>query len=116
VLGAGVLPIAALLVLTLLTAGILLPAVPVIALAQNAHRAGSAAALLGAIQFAVGAFIAPLSGLFDASSPVPMAAVILGASLVTLALVLVLRRPLAARPVAGEDERVLTTSDELIPS
>lgn len=114
ILGLGVLPIAALLVLTLLTAGILLPAVPVIALAQNAHRAGSAAALLGAIQFAVGAFIAPLSGLFDASSPVPMAGVILGAALVTLGLVLLLRRPLAARPVLTADERVLATSDELV--
>ena len=114
VLGLGVLPIAALLVLTLLTAGILLPAVPVIALAHNAHRAGSAAALLGAIQFAVGAFIAPLSGLFDASSPVPMAGVILGAALVTLGLVLLLRRPLAARPVLTADERVLATSDELV--
>ncbi len=114
VLGLGVLPIAALLVLTLLTAGILLPAVPVIALAHNAHRAGSAAALLGAIQFAVGAFIAPISGLFDASSPVPMAAVILGAALITLSLVLLLRRPLAARPVALADERVLASSDELI--
>ncbi|ACV81163.1 multidrug effflux MFS transporter [Nakamurella multipartita] len=114
ILGLGVLPIAALLVLTLLTAGILLPAVPVIALAQNAHRAGSAAALLGAIQFAVGAFIAPLSGLFDASSPVPMAGVILGAALVTLGLVLLLRRPLAARPVLTGDERVLATSDELV--
>ena len=113
-LGLGVLPIAALLVLTLLTAGILLPAVPVIALAHNAHRAGSAAALLGAIQFAVGAFIAPISGLFDASSPVPMAAVILGAALITLSLVLLLRRPLAARPVALADERVLASSDELI--
>jgi len=114
ILGLGVLPIAALLVLTLLTAGILLPAVPVIALAHNAHRAGSAAALLGAIQFAVGAFIAPISGLFDASSPVPMAAVILGAALITLSLVLLLRRPLAARPVALADERVLASSDELI--
>ena len=72
------------------------------------------AALLGAIQFAVGAFIAPISGLFDASSPVPMAAVILGAALITLSLVLLLRRPLAARPVALADERVLASSDELI--
>jgi DHA1 family bicyclomycin/chloramphenicol resistance-like MFS transporter len=110
-LGAGAFPIAALLVLTLLTAGILLPAVPVIALAQNAHRAGSAAALLGAIQFAVGAFIAPLTGLFDAASPVPMAGVILGAALVTSALVLAVRRPLAARVGADDDERVLARGE-----
>jgi MFS transporter, DHA1 family, multidrug resistance protein len=85
--------------------------VPVIALAQNAHRAGSAAALLGAIQFAVGAFIAPLTGLFDAASPVPMAGVILGAALVTSALVLAVRRPLAARVGADDDERVLARGE-----
>lgn len=96
------------LMLTLLTAGLLLPAVPVIALAHNAHRAGSAAALLGAIQFAVGASIAPISGMFDASSPVAMAAVILGAALVTLGLATALRRPLAARGDTDRsvDERV----------
>ncbi len=96
------------LMLTLLTAGLLLPAVPVIALAHNAHRAGSAAALLGAIQFAVGASIAPISGMFDASSPVAMAGVILGAALVTLGLVTALRRPLAARgdTTGSIDDRV----------
>ena len=48
----------------MLVTGILLPAVPVIALEANAHRAGSAAALLGAMQFGVGAAIAPVTGLF----------------------------------------------------
>ena len=49
----------------------------------------------------------------DAASPVPMAGVILGAALVTLALVLVLRRPLAAR-TESVDERVLARADELV--
>jgi DHA1 family bicyclomycin/chloramphenicol resistance-like MFS transporter len=115
-LGAGPWPITVLLVLTLLTAGLLLPAVPVLALAQNAHRAGSAAALLGAIQFAVGAFVAPLSGLFDAASPVPMAGVILGSTLVTLALVAAVRRRLAASSAGADDERVLATGDQLVAS
>ena len=53
-------------------------------------------------QFAVGAFIAPISGLFDASSPVPMAAVILGAALITLSLL-----PKAAFLVASIPPAVL---------
>ena len=47
VLGLGIWPLIVLLVLNMLVTGILLPAVPVIALEANAHRAGSAAALLG---------------------------------------------------------------------
>jgi len=114
-LGLGPWPLAATLVPTLLTAGLLLPAVPVIALAHNAHRAGSAAALLGAIQFAVGATIAPISGLFDASSPVAMAGVILASTVVTLALVIGLRRPMAASGGVEDDERSVA-SGELVAS
>lgn len=114
-LGLGPWALAATLIFTLLTAGLLLPAVPVIALAHNAHRAGSAAALLGAVQFAVGAAIAPISGLFDATSPVAMAAVILGSALVTLALVTVLRGPLAAAgPMDGDRETVLAAGDAVV--
>ncbi len=108
-LGGGVWPIAVLLVLTLFVGGLLLPAVPVIALAANGHRAGSAAALLGAIQFAVGAAIAPLTGLFRAASPVPMAAVILGASVVTVVLVAGLWRPVRAAHRDATTETVLAT-------
>ena len=74
------------LVLTLLFTGILLPAVPVIALEANAHRAGSAAALLGALQFGVGAAIAPVTGLFAEGSAVAMAGVMFGATVVTVAI------------------------------
>ena len=52
-----------LLVLTLGTAGFVLPSAPAIALADNPHRAGSAAALLGALQFGLGALIAPLTSI-----------------------------------------------------
>ena len=52
-----------LLILTLGTAGFVLPSAPAIALANNPHRAGSAAALLGALQFGLGALIAPLTSI-----------------------------------------------------
>ncbi len=68
-LGLGMWPLIATLLLTLLFIGVLLPAVPVIALEANAHRAGSAAALLGAMQFGVGAAVAPITGLFPEGSP-----------------------------------------------
>ena len=58
-LGAPFWPVTVLLVLTLGTAGFVLPSAPAIALASNPHRAGSAAALLGALQFGLGAVIAP---------------------------------------------------------
>ena len=115
-LGLGPWALAGTLIFTLLTAGLLLPAVPVIALAHNAHRAGSAAALLGAVQFAVGAAVAPISGLFDAASPVAMAAVILGSALVTLVLVIALRRPLAAAADRPADrETVLAAAEAVTP-
>lgn len=66
--GADLWVLLALLVPTLGTAGLVFPAVPAIALEANAHRAGSAAALLGAMQFGVGAAIAPITGLFGQSA------------------------------------------------
>ncbi len=91
-LGLGAGPLIALLLATLLVVGVLLPAVPVIALEANAHRAGSAAALLGAMQFGVGAAIAPVTGLLPEGSAVAMASVMFAATLVA-AVILALTRP-----------------------
>ena len=91
VLGLGIWPLIALLVLNMLATGVLLPAVPVIALEANAHRAGSAAALLGAMQFGVGAVIAPVTGLFPEGSPVAMAVVMFGATVITVGLMFAIR-------------------------
>ena len=107
-LGLGMWPLIATLLLTLLVTGVLLPAVPVIALEANAHRAGSAAALLGAMQFGVGAAVAPITGLFPEGSPVAMAAVMFAATTVTVGLLLALRPALKRGPqpitvLAGSD-------------
>jgi MFS transporter, DHA1 family, multidrug resistance protein len=69
------------------------PNATALALAEHGHRAGAAAALLGAAQFAVGAAIAPLTGLGQAGSAVPMAATIAGALLLAAVLVRVVLRP-----------------------
>jgi len=110
VLGLGLWPLIVLLVSNMLVTGILLPAVPMIALEANAHRAGSAAALLGAFQFGVGALIAPVTGLFEEGSAVAMASVMFGASLVTVAITLAIRPAMRRTSTV----RVLARSEELV--
>jgi DHA1 family bicyclomycin/chloramphenicol resistance-like MFS transporter len=76
------------------------PNATALALSEHGERAGAAAALLGAAQFATGAAIAPLTGLGDAGSAVPMAAAIAGSLLLAAVLVrLVLRA--APAPTTG---------------
>jgi DHA1 family bicyclomycin/chloramphenicol resistance-like MFS transporter len=75
------------------------PNATALALADHGERAGSAAALLGAGQFAVGAIIAPLTGLGEAGSAVPMAATIAGSLLAAAVLVRLVLRPAPALAV-----------------
>ncbi|WP_185972640.1 multidrug effflux MFS transporter [Georgenia yuyongxinii] len=66
--GPGLLwPLLAVLMPTIGAVGVLLPAVPAIALARQAHDAGSASAVLGAAQFGMAAVGAPLSGVLGTS-------------------------------------------------
>jgi DHA1 family bicyclomycin/chloramphenicol resistance-like MFS transporter len=71
------------------------PNATALALADHGQRAGAAAALLGAAQFAVGGAIAPLTGLGEAGSAVPMAATIAGALILAAVLVRLVLRPSA---------------------
>ncbi|MDG4779282.1 multidrug effflux MFS transporter [Micromonospora sp. WMMD961] len=75
--------------LVLAAAGLALPNAPALAMSRHSEAAGTAAALLGAVQFGIGAVSAPLAGLFGTGS-VPMAVVIAGgmaAALVVMLLV-----------------------------
>ncbi|CAA9319807.1 MAG: Multidrug resistance transporter, Bcr/CflA family [uncultured Nocardioidaceae bacterium] len=72
------------------------PNATALALADHGDRAGAAAALLGASQFAVGAAVAPLTGLGEAGSAVPMAATIAGALFAAAVLVRLVLRPAPA--------------------
>jgi len=70
-------------------AGLMLPNAPAVALSQHGETAGTAAALLGAVQFGVGALVSPVVGLLG-NNALAMATVIAGGLLLaTLVLVLV---------------------------
>jgi DHA1 family bicyclomycin/chloramphenicol resistance-like MFS transporter len=74
--------------LILASAGISMPNTPSLALEEHAGEAGTAAAVLGCLQFGVGGFVAPLVGAFGTTTAAPMAAVMI--TLSGLAAVLVL--------------------------
>ncbi len=76
------------------------PNATALALAEHGRRAGAASALLGASQFVVGAAVAPLTGLGEAGSAVPMAATIAGALLAAAVLVRFVVRPTPALATA----------------
>lgn len=66
--------------------GLVLPNATTLALSGHPEQAGSASALLGVLQFLLGAVAAPLVGAFGASTTVPMAALICGLTLGGLAI------------------------------
>lgn len=70
--------------------GLILPNATALALAAHGQRAGSASALLGALQYVVGALVAPLVGIAGTGTALPMAILIailsLGASVSYVAL------------------------------
>ncbi|HEU5348024.1 MAG TPA: multidrug effflux MFS transporter [Ktedonobacterales bacterium] len=73
--------------------GLIAPNATALALANtNAQTAGSAAALLGVVQFSIGAFAAPLVGLGGATSAIPMAAAIALFGVATPVTLIALRR------------------------
>ncbi len=74
------------LALVVSLAGFSLPNTPALALTRHGEAAGTAAAVLGCVQFGVGAAVAPLVGAFGSTTATPMGAVMLGVT--TLAAVL----------------------------
>jgi MFS transporter, DHA1 family, multidrug resistance protein len=65
------------LALVVSTAGLALPNTPALALTRHGEAAGTAAAVLGCIQFGVGGVVAPVVGAFGSTTAVPMGAVML---------------------------------------
>jgi MFS transporter, DHA1 family, multidrug resistance protein len=78
--------------LVLFSIGFALPNAPAVALARHGETAGTAAALLGAVQFGTGALISPVVGVLGNDS-VAMATVIAGGLLLSLLVLLVVVRP-----------------------
>lgn len=77
-------------------AGLAFPNAPAIALNRHGEAAGTAAAMLGASQFLVGGFVAPLVGALADGTAVPMAAIMVGTTGLSLVLMLAVRRGLSA--------------------
>ncbi|WP_082599700.1 multidrug effflux MFS transporter [Nocardioides sp. Root151] len=73
-------------------AGLIMPNVPALALSRHGEAAGSAAAVLGFLQFGVGGVVAPVVGLFDSTTTVPMGAVMVCAVVLALILLVVVVR------------------------
>jgi DHA1 family bicyclomycin/chloramphenicol resistance-like MFS transporter len=76
----------------LFASGLALPNAPALALAEYGESAGSAAALLGAVQFGVGAAVSPLVGLLG-NDALAMGAVIVVALLLAVGVLLAVVRP-----------------------
>ncbi|WP_091672559.1 multidrug effflux MFS transporter [Micromonospora auratinigra] len=76
----------------LAAAGLALPNAPALALSRHGEAAGTAAALLGAVQFGVGALAAPLVGVLGTGA-LAMASVVAGGMLAAVTVLLVGVRP-----------------------
>ena len=90
--GGGLVPLLAALWAVLAAVGLVMPNAPALALSRHASAAGTAAALLGAMQFGVGAVAAPLVGLLGTDATA-MGLVMLGGMLTALAVLLLVVRP-----------------------
>ncbi|MBV2353966.1 multidrug effflux MFS transporter [Streptomyces sp. J2-1] len=78
--------------LALFATGFAMPNAPALALSRHGHFAGTAAALLGAVQFGIGALTAPVVGLIG-TGPAAMAGVITGGLVIGLLVLVTLVRP-----------------------
>ncbi len=67
-------------------AGLSLPNTPALALTRHGEAAGTAAAVLGFVQFGVGAVIAPVVGVFGSRTAAPMGGVMLAVTLLAAVL------------------------------
>lgn len=97
----------------LTAAGLALPNAPALAMSRHGEAAGTAAALLGAVQFGVGAVAAPLVGVLGTGATA-MAAVIAGGMLAATLTLLVVVRP--GSLVAPDDATVDGTTLAATPA
>ncbi|MEV4811725.1 multidrug effflux MFS transporter [Micromonospora avicenniae] len=101
VTGVGGLPtVLASLWVVLFAAGLAMPNAPALALSRHGEAAGTAAAMLGAVQFGVGALAAPLVGMLG-TGVVAMAVVVAGGMIAAVAVLFVVVRPARLGDVAA---------------
>jgi len=88
----GLLGVALPLWAVLFGCGLALPNAPALALSRHGDAAGTAAALLGAVQFGVGAAVSPLVGLLG-NDAVAMGTVVVGSLVLAVVVLVVVVRP-----------------------
>ena len=78
--------------LVLFTVGLALPNAPAVALSRHGETAGTAAALLGAVQFGVGALVSPMVGVLG-NNNVAMATVVASGLVLSMVVLVLVVRP-----------------------
>jgi DHA1 family bicyclomycin/chloramphenicol resistance-like MFS transporter len=78
--------------LVLFFAGLILPNAPAVALSAHGETAGTAAALLGAVQFGVGAAISPLVGVLG-NTALAMGTVMFGGIVLAAVVLMLVAQP-----------------------
>ncbi|RLQ82782.1 Bcr/CflA family efflux MFS transporter [Mycetocola zhadangensis] len=99
--GAGFLGVLIPLFLFIMAAGFGFPAVQVLALVNHGHEAGTAASLLGALNFGLAGLISPVVGVLGMDSAVPMGAVMLVTASVSILSLWFIVQPNKVPPLAG---------------
>lgn len=89
----GVVGVVVCLVFAVSAAALAFPNTPAVALVRQRDAAGTAAAVLGFLQFGFGGLVAPLVGISDSTSAAPMGAVMLGTALIAGAILVFFVRP-----------------------
>ncbi|WP_022890315.1 multidrug effflux MFS transporter [Agromyces italicus] len=100
VTGAGLWGTIVPLFLFITACGFSFPAVQILALASHGSEAGTAASLLGALNFGLAGLISPLIGLMGVGSALPMAIVMTAAAGVAIVALWALVRPKTVPPLA----------------
>jgi DHA1 family bicyclomycin/chloramphenicol resistance-like MFS transporter len=95
--------------LVLFHVGIALPNAPAVALARHGRTAGTAAALLGAVQFGVGAIISPMVGVLG-NNAVAMGTVVAGGLVLSALVLVIVVRPWRLGDVEQVDEAEATAA------
>lgn len=85
----------------ILACGFGFPAVQVLALANHGHEAGTAASLLGALNFGLAGLISPIVGLLGIGTAIPMGAVMAATSVVSVCALWFIVQPRKVPALAG---------------
>jgi DHA1 family bicyclomycin/chloramphenicol resistance-like MFS transporter len=84
--------------------GFVLPNTTAVGLAPFHQRAGAAAALMGALQFVIGALASAIVSAFDNGTPIPMTGTMAVCGLTALVILLLATRRVAPMAALGVDK------------